>query len=227
MGKKNVTEIAVFLLAMITLVPTCQSGGHEALPSSPTKDTAALIAEIEALYNNDQAIQRAHQVGESAHTRDSLYAAQDSIFRAHMPILKRIFGEHGFPTYDLVGADVSEKYWILVQHCDHFPEFQREVLAGMKEAVEAGQANPKNYAYLIDRVAMNAGEPLVYGTQLQYSSDFWVSPLPTRDSAMLDKRRAAVGLPPIETYLNEVMEMHFQMNETVYRERGLDSPNRY
>lgn len=97
----------------------------------------------------------------------------------------------------------------------------------MKEALDNKQANTSDYAYLVDRVAMNAGEPIVYGTQLQYSDDFWVSPLPTRDSTRLDERRQAMGLDPIEDYLNGVMEMHFEMNQAVYIERGMDSPNRY
>ncbi|MEM7573398.1 MAG: DUF6624 domain-containing protein [Bacteroidota bacterium] len=212
---------------LLLLTFSCRQAEAVDQHTTPTIDTTALVAEIEQMYLVDQAVQSAHKAGESARTRDSLYTAQDSIFRAHTPKLERILLAHGFPSFDLVGPDISKKYWILVQHCDHAPEFQIEVLGKMKVALDSKQANPSDYAYLTDRVAMNADQPLVYGTQLQYSEDFWVSPLPTRDSTLLDERRRAMGLESIETYLNEVMKMHFEMNEAVYIERGMDGPNRY
>ncbi len=118
--------------------------------------------------------------------------------------LAEILDEHGWPTYDLVGEDGEDAAWAIAQHSDQDPEFQREALELLREAVAAGQASPGNFAYLTDRVAVGAGEPQTYGTQVGCGEDGPEPATPLLDEAGIDAVRAEVGLDPWADYLAEM-----------------------
>jgi hypothetical protein len=118
--------------------------------------------------------------------------------------LEEILAEHGWPTYDLVGEDGEDAAWAIAQHSDQDPEFQREALGLLREAVAAGQASPGNLAYLTDRVAVAAGEPQPYGTQVGCGPDGPEPATPLVDEAGIDDLRAEVGLDPWADYLAEM-----------------------
>ena len=111
--------------------------------------------------------------------------------------LKEILAEHGWPTYDLVGEDGEDAAWAIAQHSDQDPAFQREALELLRAAVEAGQASPGNLAYLTDRVAVGAGEPQTYGTQVGCGPDGPRAGDPARRPGRASTQlRAEVGLRP-------------------------------
>lgn len=52
-------------------------------------------------------------------------------------------------------------------------------------------------------------------------------PINLGDSASVDVRRKALGMESLESYLNEMTEMHFMMNKGYYSEKGITSPSFY
>jgi hypothetical protein len=118
--------------------------------------------------------------------------------------LAEILAEHGWPTFDLVGEDGEDAAWAIAQHSDQDPAFQREALELLRAAVAAGQASPGNLAYLEDRVAVGAGEPQIYGTQVGCGPDGATPATPFADEAAVDELRAAAGLDPLADYLAEM-----------------------
>lgn len=118
--------------------------------------------------------------------------------------LAEIIAEHGWPSYSLVGEEAEDAAWAIAQHSDHDPEFQRLALHHLRAAVEAGDASPGNLAYLTDRIAVGAGEPQEYGTQIGCGEDGPTPATPIRDEASVDARRAEVGLPPLADYYAEL-----------------------
>ncbi|WP_411978389.1 DUF6624 domain-containing protein [Streptomyces scopuliridis] len=66
--------------------------------------------------------------------------------------LKQVIAEHGWPGVALVGERGAEEAWLLAQHADLAPAFQRQALELLKAAVTAGDASPRHLAYLTDRV---------------------------------------------------------------------------
>ncbi|MFF4306909.1 DUF6624 domain-containing protein [Streptomyces sp. NPDC001601] len=115
--------------------------------------------------------------------------------------LEQVISQRGWPGIALVGERGADAAWLLAQHADLDPAFQRRALELLKAAVEAGDALPRHLAYLTDRVLVTAGEPQVYGTQ--YTDDGDGSNLrlqPVADPDRLDERRAAVGLEPAAEY---------------------------
>jgi hypothetical protein len=70
----------------------------------------------------------------------------------------------------------------------------------MKEAVKKGNAKPQDLALLEDRVLTKQGKEQVYGSQVSVDSTGKKSFFPIKDEANVNKRRAAVGLGPLEDY---------------------------
>lgn len=119
--------------------------------------------------------------------------AADSVHTARM---KAIVAEHGWPTTRLVGDDGARAAWLLVQHADRHPAFQRECLTLMK-AADPGEVDPVNLAYLTDRVLVNEGKPQVYGTQF-WTVDGEMVPRPIADPAKVETLRAEVGMETMQ-----------------------------
>ena len=153
---------------------------------------------------------------------------KDSVFRTHQKRLAEIFKKYGFPGYNLVGKEGSGHFWLMVQHSDHDPEFQQRVLEKMKIEVDKENAEASNYGLLVDRVNLNNGRPQIYGTQVTYNTEICQAyPKNLADSATVNERRKSIGLPPIEEYLNQMTQMHFDMNKENYLGRGIKEPRLY
>ncbi|QKG23475.1 DUF6624 domain-containing protein [Actinomadura verrucosospora] len=113
--------------------------------------------------------------------------------------LDRVVRRREWPGFALVGTDGAHAAWLLAQHADWRRQAQRRFLRAMRQAVERGDADPKDLAYLEDRVRVNAGRPQLYGTQYGMTASGF-GPQPIEDPDGLDDRRAEVGLPPMAEY---------------------------
>ena len=100
----------------------------------------------------------------------------------------------------------------------------------MNKQVKKHNANPNNYAYLYDRVKVNAGEKQLFGTQVTYEVETTGRAIPKiglADSANIDKLRKAYGLDSLKNYLNMMTMMHYEMNKENYQKKGIKSPRLY
>lgn len=114
--------------------------------------------------------------------------------------LAMILETHGWPGLRLVGADGADAAWMLAQHADRSNEGRRAWLPLLRATVETGDADPRHYAALADRVAAVAGEPQLYGTIVMLADDGEPEfPLPVRDPGALEARRTEIGLPSLAT----------------------------
>jgi len=118
----------------------------------------------------------------------------------NLPWLQQVIAETGWPGRSLVGEDGAHAAWLLAQHADRDPAFQRACLTLMTEAAGQGEASPSEVAYLTDRVLLAEGQPQEYGTQLAGRDGRW-QPRQLRDPGTVDQRRATAGLGPIADYL--------------------------
>lgn len=116
--------------------------------------------------------------------------------------LRQIIAEHGWPGVDLVGEDAAGHAWLLAQHADGQLDFQRLALDLLARAVKAGDASPRHLAYLTDRVRMNEGREQLYGTQMAGTENGRPYPWPIQAPDQVDQRRSAVGLEPLDDYIN-------------------------
>jgi hypothetical protein len=118
----------------------------------------------------------------------------------NLPWLKQVIAETGWPGRSVAGEDGAHAAWLLAQHADRDPAFQRACLILMTEAASHGEAAPSELAYLTDRVLLAEGQPQEYGTQLSGRDGRW-QPRKLREPGAVDQRRAAAGLGPMADYL--------------------------
>lgn len=115
--------------------------------------------------------------------------------------LKEVVSENGWPTFSLVGEDASQKAWLLVQHADHDPVFQLEVLRLMEPLVRQEEVSPRNYAYLYDRVMLKLTGTQRYATQVMCQDGERV-PLPLENENTMPEFRRSVGMDTFAEYVS-------------------------
>jgi len=133
---------------------------------------------------------------EARRSEDLESGAFEVVDAENLPWLKDLIHSRGWPGASLVGPDGAHAAWLLVQHADADPKFQRHCLILLSAAVAAGEASLVDKAFLTDRVLLHEGKQQEYGTQMTRRGGKWVPKNP-RDPGRLDERRAAVGLEPI------------------------------
>jgi hypothetical protein len=135
-------------------------------------------------------------------------AADGSLFQGYHPRMRAlhdangarlsaILQTHGWPGSAQVGGDGAEAAWLIVQHGIAQPALQRHALELIQAAARDGSAAPVHAAMLEDRIRSFEGRPQLYGTQFDWDASNQLAPLPIEDPDGVDRRRAAVGLPPL------------------------------
>ena len=78
--------------------------------------------------------------------------------------------------------------------------FQREGLALIEPLLDQGAVKKGQYALLVDRTRILAGELQVYGSQFRVDDANVLRPCPVEDPDGLEARRAAMELPTMKVY---------------------------
>jgi len=165
-----------------------------------------LVAILDTIYQEDQKYRQ--QIDDIIEK----YGWESDEMQAHWKIIiekdsinlikvKKILNERGWLGADIIGNQGNLTLFLVIQHADL--ETQEEYLPMMREAVKNGNASSSSLALLEDRVALRKGEKQIYGSQVnrdQETGEYYVLPLIDPDN--VDKRRADVGLGPIQDYIS-------------------------
>ncbi|MEL6720361.1 MAG: DUF6624 domain-containing protein [Bacteroidota bacterium] len=167
-------------------------------------------------------IQKRKNEGKKYETLTNLLIKTDSSNTERMKI---IVAQYGWPTRDLVGNGASSSAWLLVQHADRDPLFQMKCLPLLKAAADNGQTNPRNYAYLYDRVQVAKGERQLYATQSTTNNGLKQGFFQTiEDESNVQKRREEMNINQhIEEYA-KVLGFEYTVPtvaEAIEREKAL------
>ncbi|MDG5494891.1 DUF6624 domain-containing protein [Niveispirillum sp. BGYR6] len=114
--------------------------------------------------------------------------------RRNRALMSEIMDRVGWPTANAHGAEAASDAWLLVQHVDMDPAFQARALALLGAAVQRGEADKRDYAYLFDRVALGGGRPQRFGTQF-WCRDGRMQLKPVEAPERLAQLRREYGLP--------------------------------
>lgn len=184
-------------LLLAAALGACAPGGAAAPSVSDPALQDALLRRVAA----DQAVRDtfATQLRATGTITPELAASMRAVDSANLAWLKPQLRQHGFPSRRAVGKEGVQAAALLVQHADADPAFQAEVLPLLEAAFRAGEVPGQEVAMLTDRVAKARGRPQRYGTQTTIV-DGRVIFDPIDDSAGVDTRRAAMGLPPLAEY---------------------------
>jgi hypothetical protein len=150
-----------------------------------------LVAILDTIYQNDQKYRKESVLDwKTINYYDSINLVK----------VKKILDERGWLGADIVGVQGNTTLFLVIQHSDY--ETRQKYLPMMREAVENGNARASSLALLEDRVALEKGEKQIYGSQIAGNSEsgYFVRPLIDPDN--VDKRRAEVGLVPIQDYVS-------------------------
>ncbi len=112
--------------------------------------------------------------------------------------LNGIIDTIGYPTIEIVGEEASEAAWLIIQHSIGQPGFMKKCAKLLENAVKENKANPKNLAYLTDRIAVYEGKPQRYGTSFDWDENGELSPNPFDDLTKVNQRRKSIGLNSME-----------------------------
>lgn len=116
-------------------------------------DPGALRAELVRRHDIDQAA-RAAYAGAPAEMARLMEIDSDNT-----AWLETVVEQAGWPGISLVGEDGAHAAWLLAQHSDLKPAFQRRCLELLRRAVENGEASTTALARLTDRILFASPEP--------------------------------------------------------------------
>ncbi|MEM9831879.1 MAG: DUF6624 domain-containing protein [Bacteroidota bacterium] len=122
----------------------------------------------------------------------------EQLHNRNAEILNEIINTIGYPTIDKVGEEASEAAWLIIQHSISQPDFMRKCVKLLERAVNEHKANPKNLAYLTDRIASFENKPQLYGTHFDWDKNGELSPKPFDDIDKVNRRRKSLGLNTLE-----------------------------
>jgi hypothetical protein len=184
-------------LIVIALVFACSPRSQD----QPAVGDPGLRDQLLARVARDQAIRDTSVVQQRATGTNTpaLLRSMQAVDSANLAWLKPQIQHGGFPTTAQVGREGVLAAALLIQHADDDPSFQAAVLPQIEAAFTAGVINGEWVALLTDRVAKAQGRPQRYGTQATMTGGRLVID-PIADSAQVDARRAAMGLPPLADY---------------------------
>lgn len=121
-----------------------------------------------------------------------------------------ILDTYGWLGANSIGNIGNSALFLVIQHTN--ATTQEKYLPIMREAVKSGRAHGSELAMLEDRVALSQGKKQLYGSQIRKNEStgkFELSPI--EDEINLNKRRANVGLEPIEKYVKENWGIEYKM----------------
>ena len=113
----------------------------------------------------------------------------------HQYRIHKLIDEYGYPTIDLIGKEGLEDFWLLVQHQDFDLDLQ---IACLKKC----DFSPKEYMHLYDRVQVNKGLDIKYGTQFNQ---------PIRNLEETNKLRVEKGWITVENFIKEIKDVDLEL----------------
>lgn len=148
------------------------------------------------LKNADLALRE--KLVQSGQLFDGYPTEMEQIHLRNAEILNEVIEKIGYPTTEKVGMDASEAAWLVIQHAISLPDFMVKCRALLEVAVSENKANPKNLAYLIDRIAVLSGKAQLFGTQFDWDDNGELSPNRYDDLDKVNNRRKTIGLNSLE-----------------------------
>lgn len=199
----EVVAVLVVLGAVVAAIVMRGGGEREDLGTEPE-----LARELLAMERADQKARNAAIEAGGNIAEDSDIGLEIArVDKRNTARLKEIIDEYGWPGRSLVGERASRSAWLLALHADLDHKFQERALELM-EAMEPGEVDPRDIAYLKDRVLVAEGAEQIYGTQFECRDGELVPRTPIVDEKDVDERRDEVGLEPLDDYIASFRETY-------------------
>lgn len=147
------------------------------------------------------------ELAEAGELFDGYAPKMEKVHLENAAELEKLIEENGeWLGKSLVGKDGAEAAWLIVQHAISLPEFCRKCLKLIEEAVEKGEAEAWQAAYLQDRINHFEGKPQKYGTNFNWNEEGKMQVWTLLDEEKVNEYRAEVGLEPLKNLIWEDKE---------------------
>jgi hypothetical protein len=162
--------------------------------------------------NMSKILEKVYQVDQDNRKGGSV--ANTDIDKENQQIVVSAIEKCGFPSVEKHGKKSVEAVFFVIQHAGK--SLREKYFAQIKKSADQGDLQWSQVALMEDRMLKDRGEKQKYGSQVQkkQGSDKW-SLYPIEDPQNVNKRRAQVGLGPIEEYLK-----HFGIDYKILNENG-------
>jgi len=166
-----------------------------------------LQRELDSIYDTDQGGRQQLDPVEQKYGKDSkeikqLWAEINRNDSINLIKVKQVLDKYGWLGPDVVGSKGSVTLFLVIQHAD--AKDRDKYLPLMREAVKKGNAQGSQLALMEDRSALEHGKKQIYGSQIgrdEKTGKYYLDPI--EDEPNVDKRRASVGLNPLEDYAQQ------------------------
>lgn len=167
------------------------------------KDKDFVKAKLRQMVKADQGIRTKMN---PAKMDEKSWAKVIEVDKENTKILKAILNIYSWITISEFGAEHDNNTWLLVQHADQDIEFQKEILGKLEKLYLTKKTDPRNYAYLYDRVAVNQNKPQKFGTQAKIIDGKLIL-YDVEDMQNLGVYRKQFNLEPIDDYIKSIENM--------------------
>lgn len=201
-------RLYLFSLVLVATSTTSNAQKDDAAVKVKDDDGTRLTLQLDSIYEADQKYRQQvetvyQQYGTASAQMKSLADMMRKTDSINLIKVKLILDRYGWLGADQVGEQGNVALFLVIQHADK--EARAKYLPMMREAVKDKKANPNDLAKLEDRVVwMDQGKKQIYGTHVRRNEQtqrFYLAPL--EDPENVDKRRAELGLPPLEESLSQ------------------------
>ncbi|AAF83638.1 hypothetical protein XF_0828 [Xylella fastidiosa 9a5c] len=158
-------------------------------PAAQLKDVAAQLI---AIGEQDQVDRK--RVMSPGFDDDALYTAD----LKRQKQLERLMRGRGLFRLNEVGKDAVTAEFLIIQHSS--PAFMKRFEKEMGELAARGDFPKDDYATFVDRLLVYEHKPQRYGTQANGDLELY----PIEDEQFVDKRRASMGLSPLQVLLDKL-----------------------
>jgi hypothetical protein len=169
------------------------------------KQNLAWTKYLDTVYQTDQGIRLkfmkvADQHGWNSKEAKAYLTEMRLIDSVNQKKITTFIDTNGWPGQEEIGSQGSSTLFLVIQHSDS--AIQEKYIPLLREAVRQKKARPQDLALMEDRLSISKYGYQMYGSQIEQDTvtkKFII--LPIKDEADVNKRRAQVGLQPLEEYV--------------------------
>ncbi len=221
------TNIKLIYALLFLLIIACNSKNKTKELELVEKDSIDVVAMLDSVFISEQEPITLRDDYIDEFGVDSKQAQeQQQIYEQNHLINERKIREmldaDGWPEIELIGERGNRTICNVIQHSDN--EVRLQYLPMMRAAVKDGNLSPQLLVRAEDRIATERGDLQIYGGQMKYypetkSFNVW----PVYDPLNIDKRRAAIGLGPIDEFLKARFDFEWNLEEQIKRSEAFEA----
>jgi hypothetical protein len=195
-------KLLPFLLVLLAM-NVCGQDSAIVKKDTPWALYHTIEARLDSVYDDDQSDRQKidkieKKYGTQSRQMDSLYAVMSIKDSVNLDKVTAILDKYGWLGINEIGEKANMALFLVVQHSDSLT--QVTYLPMMRQAVKDKKAKAADLAMLEDRVLCEQGKPQLYGSQVRALKTGKFAFFPIQDERNVNRRRAEVGLEPLESY---------------------------